>query len=142
MKQHTLFHSIWHLKPFGIIIFTPKYPFSENKAIKPVLSSMLCYSIIHVFHKQHVNILCATVDFGDNLILIPKHTWIIFMVVSSSPFSWSTKLHFVHLCHMAYCVRIFVSLCWLNATNLIFFEFMCNPTCWAAVSTLLRISCL
>ena len=46
--------------------------------------------------------LCATVDFGDKLILIPKHTWNIFMVVSSNPSSWSTKLHFLHLCPMAY----------------------------------------
>ena len=50
------------------------------------LSSILCYSITHVFHKQHVTIFCATVNFGDNLILIHKHTWIIFVAVSSNSF--------------------------------------------------------
>ena len=37
------------------------------------------------------------------------------------------------------CVGIFVTVCCLNAMIFVFFAFMCNPTCRAAVSSLLRI---
>ena len=45
-------------------------------AIEPALGLTLCYSITHAFHKQHVRILCATVDFVDNYKLIPGHIYL------------------------------------------------------------------